>query len=276
MERIGLIGVGNIGQHFTRLLTQKGYPLAVLDRDPERVQFAVGLGARAASTPAEVARQSEIVLLSLPGSHAVESVMDGESGLVNALSTGQIVIDTGTSRPETDVKYEKLAREKGGGFLDAPITWRRPGLIFMVGGDAALYERAKAVIDTISYKHRHVGPIGQGQKLKLMNQIILAGQLAVHAETVAFCRRVELDPHLLKEYLEFSVSDALLSGDFSGTGTLALHYKDLLYALELGHEAGASIPLTSLIHEIFKLGAFQGEPDWSQPGILKYWELLNP
>jgi 3-hydroxyisobutyrate dehydrogenase-like beta-hydroxyacid dehydrogenase len=132
------------------------------------------------------------------------------------------------------------------------------------------------VIETISCKHRHVGPIGQGQKLKLMNQIILAGQLAVHAEAVAFCRRVDLDPGLLKEYLEFPVAEALLSGDFSGSGTLALHYKDLLYALELAHAAGANIPLTSLVHEILKLSAFQGEPSWSQHGILEYWNRLNP
>jgi 3-hydroxyisobutyrate dehydrogenase-like beta-hydroxyacid dehydrogenase len=146
----------------------------------------------------------------------------------------------------------------------------------MVGGETAVYERARGVIETISYKHRHVGPIGQGQKLKLMNQIVLAGQLAVHAEAVAFCRRVDLDPHLLQEYLEFPVSNALLSGDFRGSGTLALHYKDLLYALELAHEAGANIPLTALIHEIFKMAAFQGDPSWAQPGILHYWNGLNP
>lgn len=276
MEHVGLIGVGNIGRHFTRLLIQKGYPLVVLDHETERAQFAVDLGARAASTPADVARQAEIILLSLPGSHAVESVMEGGNGLLSALTAGQLVIDTGTSRPDTDIKYERIAREKGAGFLDAPITWRSPGLIFMVGGDEGHYRRAQGVIDTISYKHRHVGPIGQGQKQKLMNQIILAGQLAIHAEAVAFCRRVDLDSSLLKEYLEFPVADALLSGDFSGSGTLALHYKDLLYALELGHEAGANIPLTSLVHEIFKLSAFQGDPSWSQPGILEYWKRLNP
>src|SRR4051812_2176189 len=113
MERVGLIGVGNIGRHFARLLTLQGYPLVVLDREPERVRFAVELGAAAASTPAELARQAGIILLSLPGSHAVESVMEGKEGLLSALTAGQIVIDTGTSRPETDIRYEQLAREKG-------------------------------------------------------------------------------------------------------------------------------------------------------------------
>jgi len=276
MERVGLIGVGNIGRHFSRLLLERGYPLIALDREPERVRFAVELGATAASTPAAVARGAEILLLSLPGSHAVESVMEGSDGLLSALTPGQIVIDTGTSRPCTDIRYDQLARERGAGFLDAPITWRRPGLLCMVGGEASLYHRARGILDTISHKHRHIGPIGQGQKLKLMNQIILAGQLAIHAEAVAFCRRVDLDPHLLHEHLEFPIAPALLSGEFSGSGTLALHYKDLLYALEIGHEAGANIPLTSLVHEIFKHSAFQGDPDWSQPGILEYWKRLNP
>jgi 3-hydroxyisobutyrate dehydrogenase-like beta-hydroxyacid dehydrogenase len=276
MERVGLIGVGNIGRHFTRLLLEKGYPLAALDRDPERMRFAQEAGAQVASSPAEVARNSEIILLSLPGSPAVESVMEGPDSLLNALGQGQIVVDTGTSRPETDIRYERLVREKGAALIDAPITWRSPGLIFMVGGDEKAYNRAKGVIEAISYKHRYVGPIGHGQKLKLMNQIILAGQLAIHAEAVAFAQRVELAPQLLKEYLEFPISDALLTREFSGSGTLALHYKDLLYALELAHEAGAHIPLTSLVHEIFKLAAFQGDPDWSQPGILKYWEVLKP
>ncbi len=275
MDRIGLIGIGNIGRFYAQRLIEEGYPLTALDLDLERVRYAVELGAQAASCPAELAERSDVVILSLPGSRAVEAVMEGARGVLSRLRAGQLIIDTGTTRPETDVRYERLCAAKGAGFVDAPLTWRGPGQIIMVGGTVENYSRAEPLLKKLSYKLRHVGPIGEGQVLKLINQAIQAGQLAVYAEAVELAKQQGVDPRLLKEYLEYNVPEVLYGDDFEGGGHLALHYKDLGYLLEVAHDSGASIPITSLVHEVFKASKLYGDPNWLQAGIASYWRRLN-
>lgn len=275
METIGLIGVGNIGRYYSRSLLAAGYALSVVDIDPQRTLYARDLGARVCSTPAELAGQAEIILLSLPGSPQVEAVMEGPEGLLAGLHAGQLVVDTGTSRPETDIRYQRRCAALGVGYLDAPITWRSQGLIIMAGGEITDFERGCEVLGHLSFKLRHVGPIGSGQVLKLANQMILAGQMAVWSEAIEFTRQSGLDPHLLSEYLEFPITPGLEGDNFEGGGQLALHYKDLIYALDYAHETGANVPLTAQIHEIFKATKMTGESNWIQTGIVTHWRHLN-
>lgn len=275
MQDIGLIGLGNIGKFYAKRLLENRYPLTVLDLDRAKVQYAVDLGARAAQTPAEVADRSEIVILSLPGSHAVEQVMEGEGGILAHLRPGQLVIDTGTSRPATDIRYEQLCAQRGAGFIDAPLTYRKQGQIIMVGGTTENFARARPVLECLSYKLQHVGPIGDGQMLKLINQAVLAGRMAVYAECMELAKKHKIDPRLLKELLEFDVPEQFFGNDFAGGGHLALHYKDLGYLLEAAHDSGANIPITSLVHEIFKATKPYGDPNWYQVGIITYWRRLN-
>ena len=275
MEGIGLIGVGNVGSGFARMLREAGYPLTVFDKDPKKMEPAIALGAEAAASPAEVAEKCDAIILSLPGSPLVEAVMEGDDGVLAHLREGQLVIDTGTSRPETDMKYEKLCGERDAGFVDAPITGRSKGWIMMVGGTEENFEKARPVLTHLSYKLKHVGPVGCGQVLKLMNQLVLAGQWAVWSEAIEFGRQAGLEPRLLSEYLEFGVPEVMYGDDFSAGGQLGLHYKDLGYILDLAHDTEANIPVTALVHEIFKGAKIAGKPDWFQAGIIAYWRRLN-
>jgi 3-hydroxyisobutyrate dehydrogenase-like beta-hydroxyacid dehydrogenase len=275
MQHVGLIGLGNVGSGFARMLREAGYPLTVLDRDRSRMGPAVELGAKAAGSPREVADRSEVVLLSLPGSPAVEAVMEGEEGVLAGLREGQLVVDTGTSRPETDVRYAKVCEVKGAGFIDAPITGRSKGWIMMVGGTAEQYEAAREVLTCLSYKLRHIGPVGMGQALKLANQLMQAGQWAVWAEAIEITRKAGLEPRLLSEYLEYEVPEVMYGDEFKAGGHLALHYKDLGYILEAAHDSEASIPVTALVHEIFKAVKVAGDPSWGQAGVISYWRWLN-
>jgi len=253
-----------------------GYPLTVYDLDAERVKVSTDQGALAAKNPGEVAKNSDIIILALPGSPAVDAVMQGKDGILAQLRAGQLVIDTGTSRVSTALLYDRLCTEKGAGFLDAPLTWRKPGQIIMVGGSAENYAKGEAVLKVLSYKLKHIGPSGTGQKLKAVNQSIQATRLAAYAECFEFCKMSDLDTRLIKDYLEFSdVPEAFYTDDFVGGGHLTLHYKDLLYALEIAHDNGAQMPLTSLVHEIFKAEWLHGDPRWFQLGIIHYWRRLN-
>ncbi len=275
MTRVGLIGVGNVGSGFARRLREAGYPLVVHDREEAKLAPAVALGAEAAGTPGEVAERAEVVLLSLPGSHVVEAVMEGERGVLAHLQPGQLVVDTGTSHPDTDVRYARLCHERGAAFIDAPITGRGPGWIIMAAGPEEDVERGREVLTCLAYKLAHVGPVGAGQVLKLANQMILAGQWGIWAEAVTFAQQGGLDPRLLKDLLEFPVPEQMYGDDFHAGGHLALHYKDLGYALDVAHRTEANLPLTSLIREVFKAAKRGGEPDWGQTGIIDYWRRLN-
>lgn len=272
MKNIGLIGLGNIGKFYTKQLLEAGYPLTVLDIDKEKLDLAVSQGAKPATTPTEVVENSDIIILSLPGSHVVEPVMDG---ILSALRPGQLIIDTSTCRPNTAIRYEKLCKEKGAGFIDSPLTWRGPGQILMVGGTKENFEKCEEILKCLSYKYMLVGEIGVGQVLKMINQAILANHLAVNAEAVEMAKLHNIDPTLLKSYLEFDIPEKLFTGDYQGGGHLALHYKDLGYLLEIAHDSGANIPISSLVHEMFKTSKIYGEPNWLQIGIQTYYKRLN-
>lgn len=276
MQKIGLIGLGNIGKFYAERLRQHDYPLTVLDLDPERVAYATSLGAQAVDSPGAVVRAAEIIILSLPGSHAVEQVMEGADGILAHLQPGQIVADTGTSRPATDIHYAQRCKALGASLVDAPLTYRRQGQIIMVGGTAEEYARVEPVLTCLSYKLGHVGAVGEGQVLKLINQAVLAGRLAVYSETVELAKVHGMDPRLLKDFLEFDVPEDLYGDDFTGGGHLSLHYKDLGYLLEVAHDSAAQIPITGLVHEIFKTSKLFGPANWKQPGIITYWRRLNP
>ena len=274
-RKIGLIGLGNIGGFYTDKLLNAGYFLTVLDIDKAKQQAAVNKGAKSAETPAEITQNSDVIILSLPKSETVEEVMTGQNGILSVLREGQLVIDTSTCRPGTAVKCQKLCEKKGAGFIDSPLSWRAQGQILMVGGSEKDFGDAKEILERLSYKYRLVGPAGAGQYLKMINQAILANMLAVNAEAVELTKKCGMDPKLLSEYLEFNINGELYTENYAGGGQLALHYKDLGYLSEIAHDVNASIPVSALVHELFKATKIYGGPDWIQAGIQTYYKRLN-
>ena len=125
MNKIGVIGLGNIGSYYVKRLREAGYTVIAYDLVPARVEAATAQGAAAATSPGDVTDRSDMVVLCLPNSPAVEQVMEGEDGILNHLRAGQLVIDTGTIRPSTDIAYAKRCAERGGALIDSPLTWRR-------------------------------------------------------------------------------------------------------------------------------------------------------
>ncbi len=275
MRQVGLIGLGNMGRFYAQRLLEAGFSLTVLDIDPKKVEWAKSFGASVAPSPKELAQKSEAILLAVPGSKEVEAVMEGGDGVLSGLTSGQLVINTSTTHPSTDIRYERECSLRGSGYVDAPVTWRQQGLIVMVGGTTENFARAKPILDIIGYKVVHVGPVGYGQKLKAVNQLIGACQLAVWSEAAEFAKGLGLDPKLICDALELPMPESILGENFSGGGQLALHYKDLGYIVDLAHEHEIAIPLTILVHEIFKATKRYGSPDWTQPGIVTFWRRLN-
>lgn len=173
--KIGFIGLGLMGSAMVQRLQNVGYDLSVMaHRNRQPIKEAVARGAAEAAAPAEVAKASDIVMLCVDTTAAVESVMSGGSGVLAGLNEGALVIDFGTSIPGSTRSLYQECKDKGASMMDAPLG-RTPaqavdGLLnIMSAGDDADFERAKPVLDDLGENVFHVGPIGAGHTLKLIN-----------------------------------------------------------------------------------------------------------
>lgn len=272
-KSVGIIGVGMIGKQFTQKIIEAGLPLTVYDIQQEKMKAAVEMGAQPASSAREVTERSDAVLLCLPGSPPVQVAMNGPDGILAGVSERQIIMDTGTTRPATDVEYAAKVRAHGGRMVDAPITGRPQGFTIMVGGTEEDFLEAKPILETVGHKVAHIGPLGYGQRMKLVNQFILAGRLSVYSEAVVLAAQLGLDPEELISILEFQEAKRPLHGRIQTPGgqLLALHTKDLEYFSELVQEEGIYARLTEVVTKIFQETRNRGERDWNQTAIVTHW-----
>src|SRR5436190_10830494 len=162
---VGFIGVGNMGNPMAANVLKAGFPMTVFDLKPKSMENLVKGGAKAASSAAEVVEKSEVVFTSLPASPDVEKAYLEPGGLIERAKPGTVLIDLSSVLPSTPRKIEPVAKKKGVGFLEAPVSGGVTGaaagtLAIMVGGDAETLERVKAVLKPIGPNIFHVGPAG--------------------------------------------------------------------------------------------------------------------
>ena len=172
--KIGFIGLGTMGASMAYNTLQGGYDLVVHDIRPQSATTHLEAGAIWADTPREVAEASDIVFTSLPGPTEVEAVALGDDGLLHGMSAGKVYLDLSTSSPALIRRVHRIFSAKGVHVLDAPVSGgprgaRTRNLAIWVGGDEAVYERCKPVLDAIGDKAYYVGPIGSGSVAKLVH-----------------------------------------------------------------------------------------------------------
>lgn len=272
--RVGFIGLGIMGRPMARHLLEAGFPLWVHSRSRPPIEALVAAGAQEAKTPAELASRCEVVITCLPDDETVRTVwLTGEAPALPAMAPNTIAIDMGTTSPRLTRELAAFARERGVTFLDAPVTGGQWGaesgtLTIMVGGDAEAFQRALPIFQAIGKKIVHVGESGQGQLMKLANQIAVAvGMLAV-AESLLFAEQVGLDLMQTVEVLGSGAAGSwamenlgkrIAQGDFQPGFMVKLLQKDLRILLE---EAGSQhIPLlgTALVHQLYQILERQGQ-----------------
>lgn len=237
-QRIGFIGLGNMGGRMTRRLTAAGHPVLGYDPVPGRAAAAGATGARSV---AEVAEGSDCILLSLPDSPVVETVIRGAGGVLAAGRAGQVVVDLSTSAPKSSIALHADLAGQGIEFLDAGISGgaaaaERGTLTIMVGGSAAALESIAWVLEPIAAKVVHMGAPGAGHTTKVLNNFLNAVSLAATAEVMLAAKKAGLDlarvldvvnassgvnfatsnrfPHIIRgDYLEGGLTSALMSKD---------------------------------------------------------------
>lgn len=217
------MGAGRVGQWFVTKLVREGYEPVVFDTDETALDEAVDSGAVAAESPAAVTTRADVVLLSLPGREAVETVMEGDDGVLDALESGQVVVDTGTTPPDVATLYQTLCRERGAGYLDCGITYEGPGefdedsgpaYTMFVGGDEEDYERVRPVVEVLGYGHEFYEGIGNGHVVKAASRLRQTCMAAVAAEVVEFLTDNGIDPGRVVEQLEWDIPEPYLGFEY--------------------------------------------------------------
>lgn len=212
--RIGFIGIGLMGRPMVLRLLLANYGVRVWNRSPDKVAEVAAAGAVPCTSPAELARESDVILLSLANTRAVESVA-GDDDFLAALDPGSIVVDLSSISPETTRTLASRAAEaSGASWIDAPVSGGVPGaetgdLVIMAGGDPKALERAREVLAPLSKRITHMGPSGAGQTAKLCNQIIVGCNVTAIGEAFRLARAAGVDAALLPDALAGGFADSL-------------------------------------------------------------------
>jgi 3-hydroxyisobutyrate dehydrogenase len=279
VERIGFVGLGTMGAAMAGNLARAGYPLTVWNRTPGRAGGLVTLGATEGDTPAQVASASDVTVICVSDTQDVEAVLFGADGVAVGARPGSLVIDCSTISPVGTRRFaEKLAMQ-GVAMADAPVSGGSEGaqkatLSIFVGGDLAAFERAQPILATIGKTITHVGPIGAGQAVKAVNQVILAGTYLGVAEGIVLALKAGLDVEQVvaalgggaaQSWVLANRSGRMLANDYPLGFKVSLHLKDLGIALELADETDMALPVSSLCVDIERslVADGHGEDDMS-------------
>jgi 3-hydroxyisobutyrate dehydrogenase-like beta-hydroxyacid dehydrogenase/SAM-dependent methyltransferase len=261
-ERLAFLGLGALGAPMAANLLAAGFPLTVHNRNRTREEPLRALGATSAASPAAAAREAGILCLCLSDDAAVCTVLlEGPEAAIAGLAPGSLVVDFSTIAPATSEALAARLAERGVAYLDAPVTGGTEGaragsLSVLVGGAAADLERARALLAVVGGRISHFGPVGAGQRVKAVNQVLVAGSYAAVAEALALGRRLNLPMAEVCAALQEGAADSwalrhraegMLAGRFPLGFRLALHHKDLRIALEAAAATGLSLPVSERV-----------------------------
>ena len=273
--RVGYVGLGAMGGALARHLVGK-YTLTVLDLNQAAVRAFAELGARAAKSPAELARESDIVLLCLPRSSDVAKVLFGSSGLAEGLAQGKLVVDQTSGVPSETREFARRLGEHGVSMFDAPVSGAMAtalaGTISIIAsGPSEAFDRALPVLRSISTNVFHCGErVGNGQTMKAINNMMNAACRLATLEAVAMGRKYGVSLRALTEALNHSTGrnyttqgmlPNIAEGRTSTKFALALQVKDMNQAMQLGIDREVPLPIASIARGLLQIGLNTLGPD---------------
>ena len=266
---IAFLGLGAIGRPMAARVAGSGLPLTVWNRTSSRAaDFAKEFGARHAATPAEAARDADVVVTCMPTSRDVASLLDGPDGLLAGLGDGATLIDCTSGDPATSRKIRDALAERNVGYIDAPVSGGTTGaekgtLTIMVGGDAAVLERARPVLETFGQKIVHCGDVGAGDAVKAVNNAFLATHILAAAEGLAALVKMGVDPKVALDVINASsgrsnasmnlIPERVITRAFPRTFRLALLEKDVGIAAEVARDTRTPAPILQLTADLFRI-----------------------
>lgn len=279
---VGIVGVGNMGAQMWRRLNDEGVSAVVADASPDAVGALVNEGAHAAPHPAGVASTVDVIVLSLPTSAEVRTVVLGDGGVAAGARPGALVVDTTSGVPSESREIAAALQKKGIGYIDCGVSGgvggaRAGTLKAMIGGDAIDVERARPVLDRLCATTWHCGPVGSGHLVKtLLNQSNQA-KLMVELEALIVASKAGLDPAMVADVLDLAVWRQWL---FAGEGrqtvgfSLGLACKDFDIALRVAAEERVAAPLAATAQQVLRLAHGLAGPDGDLIDTVSVWEKV--
>ena len=277
--RVGFVGLGTMGGAMAANVARAGFPVSAWNRTPGRAAELGELGVTIAPSPAAVASASDIIVTIVSDTPDVEAVLFGPEGVATGAASGSLVVDMSTISPSATRDFAARLATQGVAMLDAPVSGGSEGakkgtLSIFVGGDAADLERARPVLAAMGTTITLVGPIGSGQAVKAVNQVILAGTYLGVAEGIVLAIKAGLDVEqtvaalsggAAQSWVLANRSGRMLANDYPLGFKVALHRKDLGIALQLARETGTALPISALCEQIEAglIGAGHADDDMS-------------
>ena len=243
-QRIAVLGLGTMGAGMAKNLLKAGFPVAAYNRTHAKAVSLGAAGARIADTPADAARDADVVISMLSNDDASRETWTGECGALNGAKPGAVLVESSTVTPAWIDELARLAAERNLGLLDAPVTGSRlqaesGQLVFLVGGKASVLERVRPVLAAMSKEIVLLGPIGSGVRMKLINNFLAGVQVASLAEAISWIERSGLDREQALKILcngapgsplINTISARMVAANYDVNFLLSLMRKDLHYA----------------------------------------------
>lgn len=289
MAKIGFIGLGIMGHPMARHLQKGGHELFIVKRAKPAPSDLMDGGAVVCDTATEVTQKSDVIIVMVPDTPDVETVLFGEGGVAAGMANGKLLIDMSSISPTATKDFAARINERGGLYLDAPVSGGEVGaknaaLTIMVGGPQAAFDRARPLFDLMGQNITLVGTAnGAGQTCKVANQIIVALNIEAVGEALLFASKAGADPAKVREALMggFASSkilevhgERMINRTFDPGFRIELHQKDLNLALQSAREIGVSLPNTATAQELFSACKAVGGAGWDHSAMVKALERL--
>lgn len=282
-SNIGLVGLGLVGTAMAERLLAEKINVIGFDIEPAKCDLLETLGGKAVSNPAQVAEQTDRIILSLPNTDAVLKVVECPEGILESKRLPRYIIDTTTGDPDETAALAHRLEEKNIYFLDAPFSGssrqvRDKEITFMVGGDKTAYEKCMDIFQTLGGQVCYLGDSGNGSRAKLASNLILGLNRLALAEGLVFAGKLGLDRKAFLELLKVTpaysaVMDVkgkkMLDDDFTAEGRLRQHHKDVSIILKYSQKLGQELPLSQVHLDVLKKAIEAGDGDLDNSAVIR-------
>ena len=286
--RVGFVGAGTIGEPMAASLLRNGFELTICPhKNMEPIERLRAQGARVVATPKDVAAHSDFVMTCVPNSPQVDEACLGPNGIAAGAKPGTIIMDASTIAPTESQRIAAVLKTKGIDFLDCPISGgparaKTGDLTFMVGGDEDVFNKALPVLQGMGKSITHMGPVGAGEVVKLVNNTILGSLMIGLAEAftmgvkaggnAAKMREVILTAVAENRLLREWIKDRMLADDYTPGFATSMMQKDLGVALETASKLGVPMMMTGLAYQLYELSEGQGNGALDYSAIGKIYQ----
>jgi 3-hydroxyisobutyrate dehydrogenase-like beta-hydroxyacid dehydrogenase len=285
---VGFIGLGNMGQPMALNLAKHGFPLVVHDIDPAKVEPLRARGATVVESPAGVAAATDRTISMVETTAQAESVIAGERGIVHAAKSGHIVISMSTIDPLAARRLADTLAARGVAMLDAPVSGgteraKTGELSIIAGGEAAIFDACRDLFKAMGTKIFHVGGLGQGLAMKLVNNMLVQVNMVAVAEALVLGVKAGLDPKTIYEVVRVSTGTSsafergaarMLARDFSPAGTVDISFKDQELETAFAKQLGAPLLLANVSQQVYQMARAAGLGKQDGTAIIQVLERL--